>query len=165
MEQSYVSAAFFRHLTKERLQRHQAEQLLADGRPQPQPLPSISIIYLYLVMIGLLYKAYPDGCQQVLLRLRPHPMRGHQLLSLSIINLHHCMPSPHTKQLCNHAMFYVTSFVVSCTWAAVSACFQSICVSHTQHMRCMLAQAAEFRPQMLVMMTTLMMMTAQYAAG
>ena len=31
MEQSYVSAAFFRHLTKERLQRHQAEQLLADG--------------------------------------------------------------------------------------------------------------------------------------
>ena len=29
----------------------------------------------------------------------------------------------------------------------------------------MLAQAAEFRPQMLVMMTTLMMMTAQYAAG
>lgn len=35
MEQSYVSAAFFRHLTKERLQRHQAEQLLADGRPQP----------------------------------------------------------------------------------------------------------------------------------
>ncbi len=35
MEQSYVSAAFFRHLTKERLQRHQAEQLLADGRLQP----------------------------------------------------------------------------------------------------------------------------------
>lgn len=32
MEQSYVSAAFFRHLTKERLQRHQAEQLLADGK-------------------------------------------------------------------------------------------------------------------------------------
>lgn len=31
MEQSYVSAAFFRHLTKERLQRHQAEMLLADG--------------------------------------------------------------------------------------------------------------------------------------
>lgn len=31
MEQSYVSAAFFRHLTKERLQRHQAEQLLSDG--------------------------------------------------------------------------------------------------------------------------------------
>ena len=31
MEQSYVSAAFFRHLTKERLQRHQAEQLLAEG--------------------------------------------------------------------------------------------------------------------------------------
>lgn len=31
MEQSYVSAAFFRHLTKERLQRHQAEMLLAEG--------------------------------------------------------------------------------------------------------------------------------------
>ncbi len=37
MEQSYVSAAFFRHLTKERLQRHQAEQLLADGRPELLP--------------------------------------------------------------------------------------------------------------------------------
>lgn len=35
MEQSYVSAAFFRHLTKERLQRHQAEQLLADGGGVP----------------------------------------------------------------------------------------------------------------------------------
>ena len=35
------------------------------------------------VLIGLLYKAYPDGCQhrlQVLLRLRPCPMRGHWLL-------------------------------------------------------------------------------------
>ena len=31
MEQSYVSAAFFRMLTKERLQRHQAEMLLSEG--------------------------------------------------------------------------------------------------------------------------------------
>ena len=31
-------------------------------------------------MIGLLYKAYPDGCQQVLLRLRPYLVRGHGLL-------------------------------------------------------------------------------------
>ncbi|KAL3150906.1 hypothetical protein ABBQ32_000657 [Trebouxia sp. C0010 RCD-2024] len=37
MEQSYVSAAFFRHLTKERLQRHQAEQLLAEGGGVPAP--------------------------------------------------------------------------------------------------------------------------------
>ena len=35
-------------------------------------------------MIGLLYKAYPDGCQQVLLRLRPYPLRGHWLLCLCI---------------------------------------------------------------------------------
>ena len=36
-----------------------------------------------LILVGLLYKAYPNGCQhrlQVLLRLRPYPMRGHQLL-------------------------------------------------------------------------------------
>jgi len=32
----------------------------------------------YSVLIGLLYKAYPDGCQ--LLRLRPYPMRGYRLL-------------------------------------------------------------------------------------
>ncbi len=51
MEQSYVSAAFFRHLTKERLQRHQAEQLLAEGRLQP--LPSISIINLHQLIACL----------------------------------------------------------------------------------------------------------------
>jgi hypothetical protein len=36
-----------------------------------------------LVLIALLCKAYPDGCQlrlQILLRLRSYPMRGHQLL-------------------------------------------------------------------------------------
>ena len=32
MEQSYVSAAFFRMLTKERLQRHQAEMMLVEGK-------------------------------------------------------------------------------------------------------------------------------------
>ena len=32
MEQSYVSAAFFRMLTKERLQRHQAEMMLIEGK-------------------------------------------------------------------------------------------------------------------------------------
>jgi len=36
--------------------------------------------YCYLVIIGLLFKAYPNGCQQVLLRLRPYPVRGHCLL-------------------------------------------------------------------------------------
>ena len=30
-----------------------------------------------LILIGLLYKAHPNGCQQVLLRLRPYPMRGY----------------------------------------------------------------------------------------
>ena len=34
--------------------------------------------FCYSVLIGLLNKAYLDGCQ--LLRLRPHTMRGHQLL-------------------------------------------------------------------------------------
>ncbi len=29
---------------------------------------------------GLIVQGYPGGCQQVLLRLRPHPVRGHQLL-------------------------------------------------------------------------------------
>ncbi len=33
-----------------------------------------------LVLMGLLYKAYPDFGQQVLLRLGQYPMRGHQLL-------------------------------------------------------------------------------------
>jgi len=36
-----------------------------------------------LVLIGLLYKAHPNGCQhrlQILPRLRPYPMRGHRLL-------------------------------------------------------------------------------------
>ena len=33
----------------------------------------------YIVMIGLLYKAYPDDCQQVLLRQRPYRTRGHRL--------------------------------------------------------------------------------------
>ena len=33
-----------------------------------------------ILMIGLLYKACPDGCQQVLLRLRPYPVRGHRPL-------------------------------------------------------------------------------------
>ncbi len=34
-----------------------------------------------LIVIGLLYKAYPNGCQhrlQVLLMLRPYPVRGHR---------------------------------------------------------------------------------------
>ena len=34
----------------------------------------------YVVMIGLLNKAYPGGCQQVLQRLRPYPVRGNRLL-------------------------------------------------------------------------------------
>ena len=35
-------------------------------------------------MIGLLYKAYPNGCQQVLLRLRPYPVRGHRLVGVRV---------------------------------------------------------------------------------
>ena len=38
----------------------------------------------YAVLIGLLYKATPEVASmdlQVLLRLRPYPTRGHQLLS------------------------------------------------------------------------------------
>ena len=41
-------------------------------------------ILIDLVLIGLLYKAYPNVCQhrlQVLLRLRPYPVWGHRLLS------------------------------------------------------------------------------------
>ena len=40
-----------------------------------------------LVLIGLLYKAYPDGCQQVLLRLRPYcPLTGASaLMTASVI--------------------------------------------------------------------------------
>ncbi len=34
---------------------------------------------IYVVMIGLLYKAYPE---QVLLRLRPYPVKGHRLLCI-----------------------------------------------------------------------------------
>ncbi len=39
--------------------------------------------FVYLVVIGLLYMAYPDGCQHeftFLPRLRPYPMRGRRLL-------------------------------------------------------------------------------------
>ncbi len=47
-------------------------------------------------LIGLLYKAHPDGCQHrlhILLRLRPCPMRGHQPLCVlhtqpQLVNLH-----------------------------------------------------------------------------
>ncbi len=54
-----------------------------------KPLTSLATTYTFtthfhnLVLIGLLYKAYPDDCQhrlEILLRLRPYPMRGHQLL-------------------------------------------------------------------------------------
>ncbi len=40
--------------------------------------------YYYEVLIGLLYKATPEVASinlQVLLRLRPYPTKGHQLLS------------------------------------------------------------------------------------
>jgi len=43
----------------------------------------LSVCTPYVVMIGLLYKAYPNGYQQVLLRLRPYPVRGHQLLCIT----------------------------------------------------------------------------------
>jgi len=38
-------------------------------------------------MIGLVYKAYPDGCRHkytYLPRLRPYPVRGHRLLCWSM---------------------------------------------------------------------------------
>ncbi len=44
-----------------------------------------------LVLIGRLYKAYLDGCQhrlQILLRLRPYPMRGHWLLCNATSSIH-----------------------------------------------------------------------------
>ena len=44
---------------------------------------TVGHMHFGLVMIGQLYKAYPDGCQrrsQILLRLRPYPMRRHRLL-------------------------------------------------------------------------------------
>ena len=49
-----------------------------------------------LVLIGLLYKAYPDGCQhglQILLRLRPYPMKRDRLLYIAYPNgcWHKCM--------------------------------------------------------------------------
>jgi len=60
-----------------------------------------------LVVIGLMYKAYPDDCQhrlQVLLRLRPYPVRGHRLLCVSLFQhcngiyisavAHGCVPMP-----------------------------------------------------------------------
>ena len=45
----------------------------------------ISVLIFGLFIVGLLYMAYPDGCQLVggfLLRLSPYPVRGHQLLPL-----------------------------------------------------------------------------------
>jgi hypothetical protein len=45
--------------------------------------PSLLFLALGLVVIGLVYKAYPDGCRHkytFLPRLRPYPVRGHQLL-------------------------------------------------------------------------------------
>lgn len=43
----------------------------------------VSVLIFGLFIVGLLYMAYPDGCQLVggfLLRLSPYPVRGHQLL-------------------------------------------------------------------------------------
>ncbi len=45
-------------------------------------------------MIGLLYKAYPDGCQQVLLRLRSYLARRHQLLYDAKCPPIHCLGAP-----------------------------------------------------------------------
>ena len=42
-----------------------------------------SVLIFDVTLIGILYNAYPDGCQHrlhVLLRLRPYPVRVHQLL-------------------------------------------------------------------------------------
>ncbi len=46
------------------------------------PTASLDVVF-DLVVIGLLYKAYPNGCGHkftFLPRLRPDPMRGHRLL-------------------------------------------------------------------------------------
>ncbi len=44
-----------------------------------------SQVYFNFVVIGLLYMAYPNGCQHTLTfqpRLRPYPMKGHRLLCI-----------------------------------------------------------------------------------
>ncbi len=46
-------------------------------------LTSKYMLFISLVMIGLVNKAYPDGCRHkftFLPRLRPYPVRGHRLL-------------------------------------------------------------------------------------
>lgn len=48
-------------------------------------LAPAGITISHLVLLGLLYKAYPDCCQhrlQIVLRLRPYPVRRHRLLYL-----------------------------------------------------------------------------------
>ena len=59
------------------------EQLTASARAAVQvallPL-RLHCLLINLVLIGLLYKAYPDDRQQVLLRLRLYPVRRHRLL-------------------------------------------------------------------------------------
>ncbi len=52
--------------------------------------PSSVCLYYDLILIGLLYKAHPDGCQhrlQILLRPRPYPIRGHWLLHLKCLSV------------------------------------------------------------------------------
>ncbi len=52
----------------------------------------VCFIYLYLCVIGLVYKATPMNASidsQVLLRLRPYPMRGHWLLYACLLSQCH----------------------------------------------------------------------------
>ena len=52
------------------------------GYCENAPLDIMTPFYS-LVVIGLVYKAYPDGCRHkyaFLPRLRPCPVRGHRLL-------------------------------------------------------------------------------------
>ena len=82
-----------------------------------------------LVMIGLLYEACPDGCQQVLPGLRPYPMRGHLLL------YHRSFPQAHFHQAVTLAASHM-----SCT----TACHRAVVLAVVQHSNltlCMLASS------------------------
>ncbi len=59
---------------------HTQQLVLCDLAAVRQAAVRCSVLYIYMVIIGLLYKAYPNVCQQVLLRPRPYSVRGHRLL-------------------------------------------------------------------------------------
>jgi len=81
-------------------------------------------------MIGLLYKAYPDGCQQVLLRLRPYSMRGHRLLQDNCVCL--VLLHLHKQLLLMYHMYRHCAQQMECNLSCDSCCQR---IAH-----CMLSQ-------------------------